>query len=70
MGKVKELREAANIKQESMASLLGVSPASYSKKENGHIKYTLDEAKAIAVFFNKTIEEIFFADEVSKNETQ
>ena len=69
LSRVRELRESANIKQDCMAELIGVSPASYSKKENGQVKCTLEEAKKIADFFGKTIEEIFFADEVSKSET-
>ena len=69
MSRVKELRESANIKQECMAELIGVSSASYSKKENGQVKYNLEEAKKIADFFGKSIEAIFFADEVSKSET-
>ena len=69
MSKVKQLREEANLKQEFFAEMLDVSPANYSKKENGLIKYTLAEAKTIADFFGKSIEEVFFADEVSKNET-
>lgn len=69
MSKVKELREEMGLKQEIIAELLDISPANYCKKENGTIKYSLLEAKKIADYFNKTIEEIFFANEVSKNDT-
>lgn len=69
MGKVRELREEAGIKQEEFAEMLEMSPANYSKKERGEIKYSLEEAKKVADFFEKSIEEIFFAEEVSKTET-
>ena len=69
MGKVKELRESKEIKQEEMAKITEMSTANYSKKENGVVKWALSEAKIIADFFDKSIEEIFFDDEVSKIET-
>lgn len=69
MSKVRELRENTGLKQEFMADLLNISPANYCKKENGTIKYSLPEAKKIADYFGKTIEEVFFADEVSKIDT-
>ncbi|MBQ3110449.1 MAG: helix-turn-helix transcriptional regulator [Clostridia bacterium] len=64
VSKLKELREAENIEQRDMAKIIGVSPASYSKKENGIIRCSLDEAKKIADFFHKSIEEIFYPEEV------
>lgn len=53
-----------------MADLIGVSKASYSKKENGLVKFSLKEAKIIADTFDESIEEIFFNSKVTKNETQ
>lgn len=70
MGNVKELREGRGIKQEEMAKVTEMSTANYSKKENGVIKWALSEAKTIADFFDKSIEEIFFDNEVSKTETK
>ena len=67
--KIKELRESCNVKQEQIAELLKMSPANYCKKESGQIKWSLSEAKKISDFFGKTIEELFFAEEVSKNDT-
>ncbi len=69
MSKVKELRENAGLKQDFMAEMLGISSANYCKKENGAIKYSLPEAKKIADYFGRSIEEIFFNDEVSKIDT-
>jgi len=70
MVKVKEIRINNNVKQEKMAEILGMSVCNYSKKENGYLKWTIKEAKKIADFFGKTIDEIFFANEVSKNDTE
>lgn len=69
MSKVKELRENLGLKQEALAELLNISSASYSKKECGNIKFSLFEAKKLADFFGTTIENIFFTNEVSKNDT-
>lgn len=69
MGKVKEFRENRGLRQDDMAAILEVSPATYCKKENGAIKFSLPEAKKLADFFNTTIEAIFFTNEVSEIET-
>lgn len=65
---LKDVRENAQIKQAQLAKLLGISDANYSKKENGSVKFSLQEAKTIADFFGMTITDIFFADEVSNND--
>lgn len=69
MSKIKIMRENAGIEQKTMAEMLKISPANYCKKENGIIKFSLVEAKKLADFFKKNIEEIFFAEEVSKIDT-
>ena len=66
---VKTLRETRGLKQEEVAELLGISTPTYSKKENGSIKWALSEAKLLSDFFGMTIEQIFFGNEVSKNDT-
>ena len=53
-----------------MAELIGVSKASYSKKENGLVKFSLKEAKIIADTFNESIEKVFFNSKVTENETK
>jgi len=68
MSKVKELREKNNIKQCDMAALIRTSPANYLKKENGDIRFNLTEAQIISKYFNDTIENIFFDNEVSQME--
>lgn len=67
---IKELRLKNNLSCKQMADLIGVSKASYSKKENGFVKFSLNEAKIIADTFNESIEKIFFNSKVTKNETQ
>lgn len=57
------------VKVKTICELIGVKRVTYFKKESGSVKFSLDEAKKISNFLNKSIEEIFFADEVSKTET-
>lgn len=67
---VKKLRVENNLSCKKMADLIGVSKASYSKKENGIVKFSLTEAKIIADKFKKSIEEIFFSIKVTQSETK
>lgn len=43
-----------------MAKNLGITKATYSKKERGKIIITLQEAQKIASIFESTIDDIFF----------
>ncbi len=65
---IKNFRESQNLKQEDFAKIINVSTVNYSKKENGIVKFSLREARLISQHFNKPIEDIFFAEEVSKSE--
>lgn len=58
--RVKELRIEKGLSCQDMARLIGVTKATYSKKENGSVKFSLNEAKLVSDKFQKTIEEIFF----------
>lgn len=69
MGRVRELREAMGKKQDFMADLLGISVPNYCKKESGSVKWSLDEARKLANYFGETVENIFFTNKVSKNDT-
>lgn len=60
MSKIKELRQEKGLMQEELARLLNISLPNYSKKENGIIKFSIVEARTLAVFFGLTIEELFF----------
>lgn len=57
---IKYLRIERGLKISDLATLIGVSKATYSKKENGIVKFSLEEAKIISDKFKLTIEEIFF----------
>lgn len=58
---LKRIREERGCTQEAMAKLLGYKHKSgYNQLETGKRKIDLEQAKTIADFFNKTIDEIFF----------
>lgn len=66
---LREMRKEKNISAIEMSKLLGLkTAAAYFKKENGSIKFSLDEARKIARYFNRPIEDIFFEIEVSEME--
>lgn len=59
--KVKEFREEANLSQEKLAEMSGVSRntiSSLETKENVNITYLV--MKKISMALNKTVQEIFF----------
>lgn len=59
--KLKTIRRDRNISVKSLKEILGlVTNAAYYKKENGTVKFTLEEAKKIADYIGLSIEEIFF----------
>lgn len=68
MSSIKTFRESMGLKQEDIAKIINVSTVNYSKKENGAVKFSLNEARQISEYFRMPIESIFFAHEVSKNE--
>lgn len=66
---LREYRKKKNISAVHMAKLLGLkTAAAYFKKENGTIKFSLEEARKISSYFNKSIEDVFFDNEVSEME--
>lgn len=67
--KLKEMRQQENVSGEELAKVLGITKATYSKKENGLVKFSLDEAKLISDRFKRKIEDIFFENKVSKIDT-
>lgn len=68
--KLRTSRIEKNLKGEEIAKMLGLTKSTYSKKENGLIKFSLDEGKKIADYLNMSIEEIFFDMGVSVIETK
>ncbi len=69
MSAIKQFRESIGQTQEEFAAIIHVSKVNYSKKENGKVKFSLNEAFLISNHFNKPIEAIFGNSEVSENET-
>lgn len=61
MSEVKNLRKENNMTQFEVSDILGISVPNYSKKENGIVKFSLQEAEKLSILFNKSIEDIFFA---------
>lgn len=68
--KIKKLRVENKITLAKMAELIGVQFPTYQKKENGDLRFNLIEAKRLADYFGKTIEELFFEEESSEIESQ
>ncbi|MBP1926879.1 DNA-binding XRE family transcriptional regulator [Sedimentibacter acidaminivorans] len=69
MNKIKLLREKNNIRQNEIAQFLNISACNYYKKETGDLRFSLIEAKKLSDYFGLTIEELFFTNKVSENET-
>ena len=64
--RMRELRLEHHETQRDLAGLLGLkSAALYCKRELGYHPVTLEEAFKLAVHWGMTIEDIFFAGEVS-----
>lgn len=70
MSAIRRFRESLGLKQEDFAEIIHVSKVNYSKKENGKVKFSLNEAFLISNHFEKPIETIFGNNEVSKIESQ
>lgn len=68
--KLKELREKKGFKIEDMAQVINKSPCNYFKKENGDVKFSVNEAIKISKFLKCKVEKIFFEDELSENENE
>lgn len=66
---IKKFRESLGLKQEDFAEIIHVSKVNYSKKENGLVKFSLNEAILISNHFKKPIETIFCNEEVSNIES-
>lgn len=58
--RLRSLRLEKGLRGEDMASLLKMSKANYSKKENGEVKFSINEAHAISEKLKLPIEQIFF----------
>ncbi|EFI41375.1 DNA-binding helix-turn-helix protein [Peptoniphilus sp. oral taxon 386 str. F0131] len=66
--KLDELRKINGLTQEEFAKELRVSRQTISAIENGKYNPSLDLAFEIALYFNKTIEEVFTYEKEEKYE--
>ncbi|SKC61808.1 helix-turn-helix transcriptional regulator [Maledivibacter halophilus] len=67
---LREIRKSKSISASHMKKLLGLkTEGAYYKKESGIIKFSLDEAKKISEMLGMKIEDIFFGNKVSINDT-
>ena len=66
--KLYELRKLNGLTQEEFAKELRVSRQTISAIENGKYNPSLDLAFEIAIYFDKTIEEVFIYEKEEKHE--
>ena len=68
--KLKEIREKKGYTIEDMAQIINKSPCNYFKKENGDVKFSVNEALDISKFLKCKVEKIFFKCELSESEKE
>ncbi|PHV72150.1 transcriptional regulator [Sporanaerobium hydrogeniformans] len=59
---VKAARVKYDKTQAEMAEIIGINVNTYCQKEQGNKEFTLSEAKKVADFLGKSIDNLFFAD--------
>ena len=65
--KLRSLRLKEGYTLQKMSTFLGYSsPNAYARKEKGERKFNLEEIQVISNVFGRTVEEIFFTNEVPK----
>lgn len=57
--KVKFIRESQRVSQEHVAYQLGISQSQYSRRENGEIKFIVDEISELAKILETSISNLF-----------
>ena len=63
---LQNLRRKHGLTLKDMATIINLQTASgYCKKELGYVPFSLEEAKVIADYFGKRIEDIFFTKELA-----
>ena len=65
---LRKLRKYHEITQEEMAELLGISVRTYIEKEKGNSQFKANEMYIISRKFGKTIDEIFFPQNLMEHE--
>lgn len=67
---LKQLREDAGVKQEEMATLLGISASYYSLLENGRRRMSLEMASKISKRIGVSMETVWSAYDVCRKSTE
>ncbi|SCJ11191.1 helix-turn-helix transcriptional regulator [Intestinibacter bartlettii] len=70
MKKLKAARVELGLTQMEVAKLMNMHISTYRKKEQGYSEFSINEAFKISEILNKSVEEIFFKERVSKLETK
>lgn len=60
LGIIKDLRQKNKATFKDIGRLLDIGTTGYYKKEHGDRRFTIEEAKILAEYYNTTIEELFF----------
>ena len=68
--KLKQVREEKGYTIDDMAEVIKKSPCNYFKKENGDVKFSVNEAIQISKFLRRKVESIFFEEELSESEKE
>lgn len=59
MTQIKKMRKINDYTQEFVADKIGVTQTIYSQKENGKVKFSINEALKLAKLYDTTVEELF-----------
>lgn len=62
--KLKEIRESKGYTIEDLAKVIDKSAPNYSMKENGKVKFSVNEALKIADFLDEKVEDIFLKSDL------
>ena len=62
-----KIRKEMKISQQKLAKSVGISRPYLSRIENGHVKPSTEISSKIAISLGRTIEEIFFNNNVNYN---
>lgn len=63
---LRKIRTERGIRLKECADVIGVQEACYCKKELGDLKFSLEEAKALADFFKLPVEVLFLKKNLPK----
>lgn len=65
--KIKNLMFEKNCSNEDVAKCARINVVTFNRKMNGISNWKLSECISIALFFNKTVEEIFLPEKLQKS---